>query len=182
MSASSSDDDDDFAAELEAEMAAESPAAPTPGAPVVVVKPRRTDDGGATASLLRDAMRKAEVRQFAAGEGEAPPRPAERREVKRRRVPPPAPPSAGGGSSAAAATGTESGEPDGDAALESARIAAEATRLARAVDCEAMFPEFFEALGRCADAAVKTEGSSLAEKLATFFAEVVDATPAVASA
>lgn len=83
---------------------------------------------------------------------------------------------------AAAATGTENGEPDGDAALESARIAAEATRLARAVDCEAMFPEFFEALGRCADAAVKTEGSSLAEKLATFFAEVVDATPAVASA
>ena len=104
MSASSSDDDDDFAAELEAEMAAESPAAPTPGAPVVVVKPRRADDGGATASLLRDAMRKAEVRQFAAGEGEAPPRPAERREVKRRRVPPPARPSAGGGSSAAAAT------------------------------------------------------------------------------
>ena len=83
---------------------------------------------------------------------------------------------------AAAATGTESGEPDGDAALESARIAAEATRLARAVDCEAMFPEFFEALGRCADAAVKTEGASLAEKLATFFAEVVDGTPAVASA
>ena len=99
MSASSSDDDDDFAAELEAEMVAE-----TPAAPVVVVKPRRADDDGATASLLRDAMRKAEVRQFATGEGEAPPRPTERREVKRRRVPPPARPSTASGSSAAAAT------------------------------------------------------------------------------
>ena len=84
---------------------------------------------------------------------------------------------------AAAATGTEKGEPEeGTPPRGSARIAAEATRLARAVDCEAMFPEFFEALGRCADAAVKTEGASLAEKLATFFAEVVDGTPAVASA
>lgn len=83
---------------------------------------------------------------------------------------------------AAAAAGVENGEPEEDAARESARLDAEATRLARAVDCEAMFPEFFEALGRCADAAVKTEGASLAEKLATFFAEVVDGTPAVASA
>ena len=34
------------------------------------------------------------------------------------------------------------------------------------------FPEFFEALGRCADAAVSTEGASLGEKLATFFAKL----------
>lgn len=83
---------------------------------------------------------------------------------------------------AAAAAGEEKGEPEEDAPEGDARLDAEATRLARAVDCEAMFPEFFEALGRCADAAVKTEGASLAEKLATFFAEVVDGTPAVASA
>ena len=55
---------------------------------------------------------------------------------------------------------------------ERARLDAEATRLARAVDCEATFPEFFEALGRCADAAVSTEGASLGEKLATFFAKL----------
>ena len=56
--------------------------------------------------------------------------------------------------------------------MSSARLDAEATRLARAVDCEATFPEFFEALGRCADAAVSTEGASLGEKLATFFAKL----------